>query len=197
MKKIQFFIFALFLSSGVLSQDYFSMLDNKFFSLHHYHNREALPADTVQQRDKNELGSAFFLELIGRGYMSLNFEYQLIPKNRLSFGLGWNDMEVNATKGGDAYPFLLLHGLYTYIAGKGPSYFEIGLGATYAFFDIRNFEFHNEFAKGESPFSLNGVVGYRRQIKEGFLFRAGFTPLLQIPGFDFWPLIGLSFGYSW
>ena len=40
------------------------------------------------------------------------------------------------------------------------------------------------------------VIGYRHQKKDGFLFRAGFTPFYRVNGV-FFPLIGLSFGYSW
>ncbi|MDF1548142.1 MAG: hypothetical protein P1P88_10000, partial [Bacteroidales bacterium] len=63
--------------------------------------------------------------------MSLNNEIQFKSQDIISFALGWNDLEVNISKSGDSYPFLLVHGMYLRIFGPGSSYFEIGIGATY------------------------------------------------------------------
>ena len=186
MKSIRLILCLLFLSTLAVSQTSFS----------YQINNQTSPN---QDKDKHctNLGSALFIELAGRSYASLNFEMRCEGKNRLSFGLGWNNMEVSATKGGDSMPFLLVLGMYSHIYGKGPSYFEIGAGGSYALVDLNRMEIHKDFADNTGPMAINSLVGYRYQMIDGILFRAGFTPLLQLPSNDLWPLIGLSFGYSW
>ena len=54
---------------------------------------------------------------------------------------------------------------------------------------------------GFNSMMLHGVIGYRSQKKKGLLFRAGFTPMFEIPFTDdgkyvFIPWAGISLGYS-
>lgn len=151
-----------------------------------------IQSDTVQLSETNKRGHAAYLELGGFGYLSVNYELQFKLRNIISFALGWNDLEVKESKGGDSNPFLGVRGMYLHLFGSGPSYFEIGIGAAYGLLDLKYFEIHNEVRESKS--SLNGVIGYRRQGNEGFLFRAGFTPV--VTNGSIYPLIGLSFGYK-
>ena len=46
---------------------------------------------------------------------------------------------------------------------------------------------------GERASFATAIVGYRYQPEQGFLFRVGFTPLMNTEGF--FPLGGVSVGY--
>ena len=78
--------------------------------------------------------------------------------------------------------------MYYSLFGNEPSFFEIGAGMSVSL--------NREWEYIKTPMDLHGVIGYRRQKENGFLFRAGFTPFIQLPD-EFCPLIGFSFGYSW
>lgn len=192
MKKLFLFLFVVFLSLDVLSQNYTFQSSNYYVSKQSSIIRNIY--DTVFTKEANKFDNAVYLELGGIGYLSLNYEMQFKSQDIISFSLGWNDLEVNELKGGDSNPFLLIHGMYLHIFGSGPSYFEIGIGASYGILDLRYFEYHTELKESESQHQINGMIGYRRQRNEGFLFRAGLTPMLTA-GYIY-PFIGLSFGYK-
>ena len=122
--------------------------------------------DTTYQ----EPGTAFYLELGGKFFGSLNVDFQIKKSNRLSFGLVVLSV-----------PNLM----YFYLPGEKNSRLELGCGLTY------------NWLESETPVWIHGVLGYRYQKKKGFLFRAGFTPIIFL-GKDsgFFPWIGISLGYS-
>ena len=192
MKNLYLIFFIVTLSFDAISQNYFQQSDNYFASTHP--GKIVVKNDTALIKEKNEIGNAFYLELGGMGYLSANYEFALTRNSKVSAALGWNDMEVKESKGGDSNPFLLVRGMYLHLFGKGPSYFELGIGCSYALVDLRYFEIHRELRDSEWQLMINGMIGYRRQIKDGFLFRAGLTPLVANDWI--YPFFGLSFGYS-
>jgi len=195
MKRITILIFAAAIHLGCHSQAVFTAGMTDDLKLLGYTVSYSLLPDSGQVNDKIYPGPAAFIEIAGRGYFSLNYEFRLIRSHRLSLGLGWNDMEVNlSAEEHDTHPYLILCAQYAYLFGRGPSYFELGGGFSYAFLDMSEFSIPGDTY--EEPFAITGVIGYRRQVPNGFLFRVGFTPGFSPPD-DFFPLIGLSFGYSW
>jgi len=138
------------------------------------------------QEDESNPGTSLYFELIGKGLISANIDFRINDNNRFSFGITLLEYEVG--KEGDAFQFYLTPGImYYFIAGSVPYYFEVGAGASIS-------PWYEDYY--ESRFTLHGVIGYRYQIKDGFLFRVGITPLYRVNG-GFFPIIGLSFGYSW
>jgi len=140
---------------------------------------------TANGKDGNP-GTAVYLELIGKGFFSPNIDFRINNKHRFSIGLTLLEYGVGD---GDATKLYLSPGImYYFVNGDGPSFFEVGAGVS------TTSRWNKDYR--ESRFSLHGVIGYRYQRKDGFLFRAGFTPFYRVNGV-FFPLIGLSFGYSW
>jgi len=117
----------------------------------------------------------------------------------MSYGLAITDYAVFDELIGDGVTRQLptLGFMYYFIKGKRNSYFELGAGLSSS---IRlDLEYSYLTAKDEqwngSPLNLHGVIGYRYQKPEGFVFRVGFTPYYNLRNFPL-PIIGLSFGYS-
>lgn len=131
-----------------------------------------VPQDTVYQAS----GTAFYIELLGRGFYSLNVDFRRNKLEAMSLGI---------QRIGDAFipSFMYYH-------FRGKTYrTEIGCGISGIFDD------------GFLAVMIHGVYGYRYQIKNGALFRIGFTPFIGIPltsegRFAIMPLVGISFGYS-
>lgn len=117
-------------------------------------------------------GTAFFFELGGKPFYSINVDFQIKETNRLSIGTQY------------AYKMLIPNLMYYYLQGEGNSKMEYGAGLSYLPIDSDKM----------GAFLIHGVLGYRYQKRKGFLFRAGFTPII-FPG-GFLPMIGISFGYS-
>ncbi|WP_304235419.1 hypothetical protein [Jiulongibacter sediminis] len=139
------------------------------------------------------LGKAIYLELGGKGFMSGNFEVPLNSRNRLNLGLTLLDNEFEKEADEEDYPNLVLPTpgvMYFHLSGRGPHYFESGLGLSVSPV------FWRKFSENDSPLSLHGSLGYRYQKADHFLFRAGFTPFYRVK-WAFLPLIGVSLGYSW
>lgn len=165
--------------------------------IHSQNNRMAVEDDIILE-DEGHYGPAVYIELAGRGYLSLNYEFPVLDKSRLSFGLAWNDMEVNIPdEMHESFPFLLATCMYSRLFSNEPSFFELGVGGTYAFLDLQHLEIPGDLYENEDALGIGAFIGYRYQSPKGFLFRVGFMPSLSIPSSDFWPLGGLSFGYSW
>ncbi len=129
-----------------------------------------------ENESENVPGTAFYLEMGGKWFYSANIDFPINRSNRFSLGV--------SPVYGDIVPTVIYHHL-----GGEKSRFEIGCGIGYIIILTEDVE-HEEF-KG---LTLHGVIGYRYQKKNGFLFRAGFTPIFF---FDkFLPWVGISFGYS-
>lgn len=119
-----------------------------------------------------------FVELLGKGFFSLNADFRL--KKHFAFSFGLQPLEV-------VCPDLMFY----YLTGELKS-LEAGGGLSVAM--TENMDVGAVF--------IHGVIGYRYQKKKGLFFRAGFTPLYVI-SFNsedkknrLLPFIGLSFGYS-
>lgn len=118
-----------------------------------------------------------FLELGGKGWISLNVDFRI--KETFAISAGVAGIEEGAAPNVMGY----------YFGGKRHR-LEMGGGLSVNFDDGAIF---NMF--------VHGVIGYRYQKKKGLLFRAGFTPMFAIPFTDegkyaFIPLAGVSLGYS-
>ncbi len=116
-----------------------------------------------------------FVELLGKGFLSLNVDFRRKESHAVSLGL---------------MPFegLAPDIMYYYLGGQRHR-LEIGTGFTTGF----NQDIHL------SAIILHGVIGYRYQQKKGIFFRIGFTPFYVIWMDDrnyLYPSAGLSLGYS-
>jgi hypothetical protein len=131
------------------------------------------PQDTVYQAP----GIAFFLELGGKLWYSLNVDYRRNKSEAMSLGIQWI--------GNGFFPYLM------YYRFRGETYrSEIGGGFSGVVTD-----------DGLMAVAIHGVLGYRYQKKNGLLFRIGFTPFIGIPltregRFMIVPWAGISVGYS-
>ena len=130
-----------------------------------------------QENESEDLpGTAFYLEMGGKFFSSLNIDFGINESNRFSLGV--------SPVYGDIVPSII----YYHLGGK-KSRFELGCGIGYIIILTEEVE-HEEF----KDITLHGVIGYRYQKKNGFIFRAGFTPIFFFDKFIPW--IGISFGYS-
>lgn len=140
------------------------------------------------------LGTAVYVELAGKGFISGNIDFSIGPKSRLTLGLTLLDHEFEKEDENDEnFPTQTLPTpsvMYLHLFGKKKHYFEAGLG-----FSISPVPWKT-YSKNDSAWSLHGCLGYRYQVDNHFFFRAGITPFYRI-NWAFLPLAGVSFGYSW
>jgi hypothetical protein len=132
-------------------------------------------------------GTAFFLELIGKPYTSINVDFRITGSSRISLGIMSYieaENEEEARKGLNSF---MPNIMYYYLVGKHNKKFEIGGGL-----GLR--PIWENFIENDFPLAFHGVIGYRYQKKNGLLFRIGFTP--NIYPEVFLPFLGISFGYS-
>ncbi len=145
-------------------------------------------------QEKKPLGTAVYIELLGKGYISGNVDFSIGPKSRLTLGLTLLDHEfAKEDESDENYPTLALPTpslMYLHLFGQERHYFEAGLGLSVSPVPWK------EYSKNDSIWSLHGCLGYRYHVTDKFFFRAGFTPFYRI-NWAFLPLAGVSFGYSW
>lgn len=118
-----------------------------------------------------------FIELGGKGWLSLNVDFRIKETYAISIGVAGIEEGVSPNVMG------------YYFGGKRHR-LEAGGGVSGIIED-------GIFIS----MMVHGVIGYRYQKKKGLLFRAGFTPMFEIPFTDegkyaFIPWAGLSVGYS-
>jgi hypothetical protein len=153
-----------------------------------------LPPNAFGQEEKEGSNHGVFLELLGNGiFYSVNYDTRFSKKvDGLGGKVGFGYISID----GDHYssfPFLV-----NYLIGKNGHYFEMGAGANFLVADFDNgvgvFD-KPEIAKWEG-WSGTISLGYRyHPVDGGFLFRAGFTPIVKRGEFNpFWPQV--SFGYA-
>lgn len=150
-------------------------------------NKDHRP-DKVDKLNDNPLDTLFaptwepstsvFLELLGKGFYSVNVDFRKTSTKAFSIGLQY--------VGDGFWPSLM----YYHFSGKRLR-FETGGGLS----GILTKE------DGIAGMGIHGVVGYRYQKKNGLLFRGGFTPFIGIPftsdgKFVIVPFPGVSLGYS-
>lgn len=146
--------------------------------------------------NQNNAGNAMYVELGGKGFFSFNADFRINDKHRFSVGVTSLDYDVLSKDNKNdivAKNWFSPGIMYYYLPGQGANRFELGAGISIS--PNLNHTYDSDI-HSDSPISLHGVIGYRRQVKESFFFRAGATPFYR-PKVWFLPLIGLSFGYSW
>lgn len=190
MKNIILMGLILFCTTGIFTQNLlaYENIHRSSFQLDNEQNGLNNFSDLL---DKNKPGIALFIELIGKGYYSANVDFRIKNNHRFSAGITSIDYQVFDNSLGnenEVHNFWSPSLMYYSLFGNGPSFFEVGAGMSISL--------NQKWEYLKSPMDLHGVIGYRRQKENGFLFRAGFTPFIQLPD-EFWPLIGFSFGYSW
>lgn len=149
-----------------------------------------------EDNTNTKLGNGVFVELAGKGFMSVNYDISLGKKHRigLSFtSLDYDVLNESFTDSVDANNWWSPGIMYYHLIGKDKHFLELGAGMSVS---PKPNRVYDSKVHSDSPFSLHGVVGWRYQKKNGWLFRAGFTPFYR-PKVWFLPLIGLSVGYSW
>lgn len=152
---------------------------------------------TAQKDSANlKLGNGVFLELAGKGFMSVNYDIPLGKHHRIGISFTSLDYEVlneNYTDSFNTYNWWSPGIMYYYLKGKEKHFLELGAGMSIS---PKPNKIYDSDIHTDSPFSFHGLIGWRYQKKNGWLFRAGFTPFYR-PKVWFLPLIGLSIGYSW
>ena len=144
-------------------------------------------------QEKESPGTALYLELGGKGFISANVDLSLGAKNRLTVALTMLDHEFAKEPTAENYPTKTLPTpglMYFHLFGQQKHYFETGLG-----FSISPV-FWKAYSEKDSALTLHGNLGYRYQASRKFFFRAGFTPFYRVR-WAFLPLVGVSFGYCW
>jgi hypothetical protein len=145
-------------------------------------------------QEESVMGTAVYLELGGKGFLSVNTDFSIGPKNRLTLGLTLLDHEfAKENESDENYPTQTLPTpsvMYFHLFGRKNNYFEVGFGASISPVLWR------EYSDNDSALSLHGSLGYRYQNPNHLFFRVGFTPFYRI-NWAFLPLIGISIGYSW
>lgn len=145
-----------------------------------------------QDQTESKRKQGVFFEILGTG-LTYSFNYDTRFQNRpdgLGARIGLSYYAIDGEK-----LFTLPVGL-NYLLGKNGHYFEMGAGAT--FISVTEEDGEIFFVDSDSNTTITGnlVFGYRKQpVDSGFLFRAGFAPLITSGNFiPYWPYV--SFGYS-
>jgi hypothetical protein len=126
--------------------------------------------------DYSEPMTAFYLELLGKGFYSFNLDFRRNKSKAWSLGIQHVEGVFIAS--------------LMYYRFRGKRYrFELGGGLS------------GIFSGPDGGIMIHGVLGYRYQKKKGLIFRIGFTPLIGIPltsegRFVIVPWVGMSLGYS-
>ena len=141
-----------------------------------------------QEKQTSPRASSVYGEFLGNGLIfSANYDFRFAKKqNGLGMRLGLGFF------GGSGGGLITVPVGLNYLAGKGPNYFEAGLGYTYA-----SFTDTDEFGTGTGSL-LVPTVGYRFQpLANGFTGRVFIGPLIGIGAEGGWLMWGgLSVGYK-
>lgn len=156
----------------------------------------------TSEEKTNVVPKSIFVEGLGLGLTPLSLNFETRFARRLN---GWGLRVGGAYYGSGSSGIVTVPVQVNYLLGRKGRYFEMGAGTTF----VRGH--HNLYDTGcarsyesDSFFELVGTLtfGFRYQpIKGGFMFRAGFSPILMIRGKDndpiFIPYVPyLSLGYS-
>lgn len=164
-------------------------------------------AQTPDSVQVSKNGNSIFLELGGNAFMlSLNYERIFVTESPFSFtgrlGLGLFPYELGLFGGESKYTGVVPVS-FGVLYGRKFS-LEAGLGASVAWFD------GDIFGNSSGPIKwFNGLLGMRYQAPGGFLFRLGFTPVINFQDIcqdsecqeikkrlHVWPFFGISLGTS-
>jgi hypothetical protein len=132
------------------------------------------PKSGVSQNETKK--NAIFLEGFGSGiFYSFNYDWRFKDRaNGLGGKVGFSYTGIDGSKV-TTIPIAI-----NYLLGKKRSFIELGFGTTLTLLSHTN----STTATSDPRFSgtgllLNGIVGYRRVSKSGFLLRAGLTPFFN------------------
>jgi hypothetical protein len=161
-------------------------IKNRGLYIDRFEEIQASKIDTIQtQNTQNsetdyflEPSTAFYIELLGKGFYSLNVDFRKNKSEAMALGIQWVENAFITS--------------FMYYRFRGETYrSEIGGG------------FSGIFSRddGFAGVMIHVVLGYRYQKKNGLLFRIGFTPFIGIPftstgKFVIMPWVGISLGYS-
>jgi hypothetical protein len=152
------------------------------------------PARAEAQGSPPVAPNALYLELGGSALIySLNYERMLSSTVGLRLGGGYMSVTGEDDYGDNlSVALLMIPVTVSYLLGEGAHRLELGGGAVFAWASAST---DTDFASG-SGVAATGIVGYRYSAPGGgFLFRAGFTPLMG--GGGFLPWFGASFGFTY
>lgn len=152
-----------------------------------------LPTRGLMAQDSAVVSDSYaYIELVGKGYLSANYDFGLAERTRVTVALTMLDYEygeqdLDGEWNGDTLPSpgVMIMRLY----GSGPKYFELGGGMSISPLPWK------DFGRNDSAFSFHGVIGYRYQRKGSTFYRVGLTPFYRVNWLAL-PLIGLSIGIS-
>ena len=145
--------------------------------INHFRDQQAQePQPQNIDADYSEPMTAFYLELLGKGFYSFNLDFRRNQLRAWSVGVQYIER------------VFIPSFMYYRFSGKKYRY-ELGGGLSAI------------FVGSDWGIMIHGVFGYRYQKKKGLIFRIGFTPLIGIPftsegRFMIVPLVGMSLGYS-
>lgn len=147
--------------------------------------------DSSETVNKEQVKNVLYLELAGiAGLYSINYERRLNDQLWGRIGAGYFPTLVLAK--GD---FITVPIGVSYLLGGHTSFFELGLGTTFAYAQGEMF-FSSEEVK-EFGVAINATIGHRLQPPDkNFFFKIAFTPLFNPTTGHFFPSGGLSLGYS-
>ncbi|QNA45542.1 hypothetical protein [Lacibacter sediminis] len=140
------------------------------------------------ENDAPKRAQSVYGELGGNGLLfSANYDVRFLKSDKgfgMRAGLGFF--------GGSGGGLITVPVGLNYLAGKAPSYFEVGLGYTYA-----SFTSSDDFIEGSGSI-LVPSVGYRFQpSKKGFTGRVILSPLIGLGEGGGWVMFGgISAGYK-
>lgn len=139
---------------------------------------EYLISNPISKNEPEEWkpATSVFLELMGKGFYSVNID--LRRRETSSFSIGMQILDA-------IMPSVMYYRFY-----GSRSRLETGAGVS----GIVTTD------DGLAGMAVHGVIGYRYQKKKGLIFRIGFTPFFGIPFlnegiYKFVPLGGISLGY--
>ena len=144
---------------------------------------------THQDTTYQEPGTAFFVELLGKPWTSINVDFRINKSSRFSLGTTFyyyyeqEDEDQEEIEVAGLMPSIM----YYYLRGKKNKRFEIGGG--FSVLPVWQKDVNYDF-----PIAFHFVIGYRYQKKDGLLFRIGLTRNIY-PDLDLF-FLGISFGYS-
>lgn len=150
-------------------------------------------AYTLAVAQDNAPGTAVYMELLGKGFISGNVDLPVGPKRRLTLGLTMLDHEFEKAAYETEFPTQTLPTpsiMYFHLFGQDRHFFEAGYGASLSPV------FWKDYSNNDSALSFHGCLGYRYQAPDQLLLRIGFTPFYRV-NWAFLPLVGVSVGYSW
>jgi hypothetical protein len=135
--------------------------------------------------------NSIYIELGGNGFLgSINYERQITKSPGLGFRLGIGTYTAN--------PFQLTIPIginYLFELNNKISFLDLGFGVTYTKADVLLYisvKYADPNYVNTNYINYIPSVGYRRQIKNNFMWRISFTPVVNHIGFI--PFFGFSFG---